>query len=505
MTTPLSLRLRPAIALCYGALCHACFAVGVGTMVVMMFFGMTLTLGTLEAPWSWFTNAALLAQFAAMHSLLLTGRGRSVLARLAPRGTGTTLSTTTYVTIASLQIFALFALWSPSGVIWWQADGAIFALLTTLYAMSWVLLGKAMADAGLSLQTGSLGWWALLRNRKPDYPKLPERGLFRLSRQPIYVTFALTVWTVPTWTPDQFVVAVTLTCYCLIGPRFKEARFRRIYGEAFDAYARRVPYWLPWPRPRSSRRVIRSAQMRNDLSIYRTYAPNWWDGSQRFLRLLHNLVPPRLAYFDTIVGTWRGKTVLDLGCGGGFMAEAIARKGAAVIGIDPSEDAIRVAQAHAESEGLKIDYEVGSGESIAVADACVDCVVCVDVLEHVADLDRVLDEVQRVLKPGGVFLFDTINRTALAALVIVHLGEMIFRLLPRGTHDPAKFIRPSELRLKLQERGLAAGPFVGLGPRGLNRRLDFTFGRLPSVQIMYMGHAWADVRGEATPGAVAQR
>ena len=241
--------------------------------------------------------------------------------------------------------------------------------------------------------------------------------------------------------------------------------------------------------------------MRNDLSIYRTYAANWWDGSQRFLRLLHNLVPPRLAYFDTIVGSWRGKTVLDLGCGGGFMSEALARRGATVVGVDPSEEAIRVAQAHAESEGFKIEYEVGYGESIPVADHSVDCIVCVDVLEHVADLDRVFDEVQRVLKPDGVFLFDTINRTPLAALVIVHLGETIFRLLPRGTHDPRKFIRPSELRVKLRKRGLAVGPFVGLGPRGFNRRFDFTFGRLPSVQIMYMGHAWADPHGKAASGS----
>jgi 2-polyprenyl-6-hydroxyphenyl methylase/3-demethylubiquinone-9 3-methyltransferase len=234
--------------------------------------------------------------------------------------------------------------------------------------------------------------------------------------------------------------------------------------------------------------------MRNDLSIYRTYAPNWWDDSQRFLRLLHNLVPARLKHFDTIVGTWRGKTVLDLGCGGGFMSEALARKGATVIGVDPSEAAIRAAQDHAVKHALEIDYKAGSGESIPLADHCVDCVVCVDVLEHVAELDRVLDEVQRVLKPGGVFLFDTINRTPLAALVIVHLGETVFRLLPRGTHDPAKFIRPSELRAKLSERGLTVGPLVGLGPRGINRRFDFTFGKLPSVQIMYMGHALAPMR-----------
>jgi 2-polyprenyl-6-hydroxyphenyl methylase/3-demethylubiquinone-9 3-methyltransferase len=231
--------------------------------------------------------------------------------------------------------------------------------------------------------------------------------------------------------------------------------------------------------------------MRNDLSIYRTFAPNWWDGSQRFLRLLHNLVPARLAHFDGVVGSWRGKTVLDLGCGGGFMAEALAQRGAAVIGVDPSEAAIAAAQAHAGADGLAIDYRVGGGEAIPLPDQSADCVVCVDVLEHVADLDRVLDEIARVLRPGGLFLFDTINRTPLASLVIVHLGESVLRLLPRGTHDPQKFIKPAELSARLAQRGFDVGPLVGLGPRGLDRRLDFTFGRLPSVQIMYMGHALA--------------
>jgi 2-polyprenyl-6-hydroxyphenyl methylase/3-demethylubiquinone-9 3-methyltransferase len=139
--------------------------------------------------------------------------------------------------------------------------------------------------------------------------------------------------------------------------------------------------------------------------------------------------------------------------------------------------------------GLAIDYRVGSGEAIPLADGSVDCVVCVDVLEHVADIDRVLDEIVRVLKPDGLFLFDTINRTRLAAFVIVHLGESVLRLLPRGTHDPAKFITPAELAGALVARGFRVGPFVGLGPCGLNRRLDFTFGRFPSVHIMYAGHA----------------
>lgn len=244
---------RYAIALWYGVMCHALFAVGIGTMAVSMYFGMSRSLGGLDAPWSWIANAALLVQFPVLHSFLVSSRGRRLLARLAPADTGSTLVTTTYVIIASLQVFALFAFWCPSGTIWWRAQGGALVVLTTLYAASWLLLAKAMSDAGAGLQTGTLGWTALLRNRKPVYPPMPVTGLFRLTRQPIYVAFALTLWTVPTWTSDQLVVAVALTSYCLIGPLFKEARFRKIYGSAFNAYMQAVPYWLPLPRKRGAK------------------------------------------------------------------------------------------------------------------------------------------------------------------------------------------------------------------------------------------------------------
>ncbi len=242
---------RRGVALLYGLVCHLAFVAGVVTMMVAMFFGMSRSVGTVPPPWNWLANAALLAQFPIVHSLLLTKRGRALLARLAPLGAGGVLSTTTYVTIAALQVFALFAFWSPTGTIWWQASGITLVALTVLYALSWLLLGKSMLDAGLSVQTGSLGWVALFRGRKPVYPPMPVRGLFRLVRQPIYLSFTLTLWTVPTWTPDQLVLAVTLTAYCLAAPLRKEARFRRMYGPAFDSYARAVPYWFPLPRKRT--------------------------------------------------------------------------------------------------------------------------------------------------------------------------------------------------------------------------------------------------------------
>lgn len=228
--------------------------------------------------------------------------------------------------------------------------------------------------------------------------------------------------------------------------------------------------------------------MRNDLSIYDDVADQWWSDEIRWVRTLKNLVPGRLSWMDRQFD-WAGQTVLDLGCAGGFMAEALADRGARVTGIDPATEAIEAARAHARGNNPAIDYDVGVGESLPYADARYDAVVCVDVLEHVQDLGQVLSEVHRVLKPGGRFLFDTINRNPLARFATITVAEDILHLLPRGTHDPALFIRPDELRTALENAGLVAGPFTGLGPRGINRRGDLIFGRLPLTAILYMGTA----------------
>jgi len=228
--------------------------------------------------------------------------------------------------------------------------------------------------------------------------------------------------------------------------------------------------------------------MRNDLSIYDKVADRWWSDEVRWLRVLRNMVPGRLAWFDRHID-WAGKAVLDLGCAGGFMAEALAARGATVTGIDPAAEAVAAARRHAQAQGLSIRYDVGAGEALPYGDAAFDAVVCVDVLEHVADLDRVLAEVARTLRPGGLFLFDTINRNPLSRFVTVTMAEDVLRILPRGTHDPAMFITPAELRTSMQRAGLVPGPVTGLGPRGVNRRLDPVFGPLPLTAILYMGTA----------------
>lgn len=228
--------------------------------------------------------------------------------------------------------------------------------------------------------------------------------------------------------------------------------------------------------------------LRNDLTIYNTVADRWWSDDVRWVRTLKNMVPARLRYFDNFID-WQGARILDLGCAGGFMAEAMMSRGAQVTGIDPAADAIEAAVAHAKLGGLAITYDVGSGEALPYDDEAFDAVVCVDVLEHVADLRHVLVEVSRVLRPGGVFLFDTINRNFLARFVTVTLAEGLLRLLPRGTHDPEMFITPGSLRVKLSDAGFVAGPFAGLGPRGLDRRGDLIFGRWPGTAVIYLGTA----------------
>ncbi|MEL6683704.1 MAG: isoprenylcysteine carboxylmethyltransferase family protein [Pseudomonadota bacterium] len=238
-------RRRILIAFAYGIFCHLIFAVAVLAMIAAMFFGMSESMGRLAAPWCYIANAVLILQFPLMHSVLLTPRGSRVLGRLAPGGHGATLSTTTYAIIASVQLLLLFALWTPSGVVWWRAEGATFTIICGLYAVSWALLIKASYDAGAEVQSGALGWMSLAQNIKPVFPDMPTTGLFRLIRQPIYVAFALTLWTVPVWTPDQLMLAITLTAYCLLAPRLKERRFAKRYGNRFAAYQEAVPYAVP--------------------------------------------------------------------------------------------------------------------------------------------------------------------------------------------------------------------------------------------------------------------
>lgn len=236
---------RIALALAVGVICHVLFATAIAAMMTAMFFGLSRCTGAIPWPWAGLANLALLIQFPLGHSLLLAGPGSRWLRRLVPGPHGATLATTTYAIIASLQVLALFLLWTPSHIVWWRAEGTLWWCIGVLYAMSWGLLTKAIFDAGAELQSGALGWMSLLANKRPVFPDMPTAGLFSVIRQPVYVAFALTLWTVPVWTPDQLVLAVSYSAYCALAPRLKERRLAAYYGDRFARYRQRVPYLIP--------------------------------------------------------------------------------------------------------------------------------------------------------------------------------------------------------------------------------------------------------------------
>jgi protein-S-isoprenylcysteine O-methyltransferase Ste14 len=225
--------------------CHGIFGIAIALMVANLYAGMGFGLGTLRGPGAVVADLALVLQFPLLHSALLTGRGRRVLAALAPRHLGRDLAPTTYAALAALQLGTTFLLWSPSGITWWQPQGLVRIAWSAPFVLSWVLLMKAIADGGPGLQTGWIGWTAVLRGRRPDFGSMPDRGLFARCRQPIYLGFAATLWTGPVWTPDHLFIAAVWTAYCVVGPRHKERRFARLYGQAFTDYQRRVPYMVP--------------------------------------------------------------------------------------------------------------------------------------------------------------------------------------------------------------------------------------------------------------------
>ena len=238
-------RAEVAVALSWGALTHALFALAVVTMWLGLHDGLAGGAGGLEGWPAAAANAALVLQFPLLHSWLLSGRGRALLARAAPLGLGRALAPTTFAATASLQALATFALWSPSGVVLARGDGAASWAWEAAYAASWVFLLRALHDAGPGLQTGFVGWSSVVRGRKPEFGPFPTHGTFACCRQPVYLGFALTLWTGPVHTLDGLALATVWSAYCALGPLHKERRYRAWYGERYAAYQARVPYMFP--------------------------------------------------------------------------------------------------------------------------------------------------------------------------------------------------------------------------------------------------------------------
>ena len=233
------------IAIIYGAICHSIFFLAGLSMLWVLYNGFTVSFGYFDFPLSIIFNFFLLMQFPILHSFLLTTTGRKILRLFSPRNFGKTLETTNYATIASIQLLLLFLLWSPSNIIFYDLKYPDNILNTLLFIISWVLLSISSFQAGYQVQTGSLGWTSMFFLRKPIFPPMPTKGLFKLIRHPIYFSFCLVLWTPPTMTLDLFLVALIYTFYCFLAPKFKEKRFTRIYGEAFLEYKRITPYFFP--------------------------------------------------------------------------------------------------------------------------------------------------------------------------------------------------------------------------------------------------------------------
>jgi 2-polyprenyl-6-hydroxyphenyl methylase/3-demethylubiquinone-9 3-methyltransferase len=252
-----------------------------------------------------------------------------------------------------------------------------------------------------------------------------------------------------------------------------------------------------------------------DNDVYDRLGESWWDETS-LLNLLHGSVTAgRFAYFRGVLARQigaevAGRRVLDIGSGGGFLAEEFAALGCQVTGVDPSPVSVDAARAHAAKRGLRIDYRTGAGEELPVPDASFGVACCCDVLEHVSDVDRVISEAARALEPGGLFLFDTINRTLKSRLLAVKAAQewRLTRLTDVAVHAWDMFITPAELTAVLRRHGLAPGEITGLGPRArpltvlrsyagarlgwitygeLSRRLDA--GQVTSTAMSYMGFA----------------
>jgi 2-polyprenyl-6-hydroxyphenyl methylase/3-demethylubiquinone-9 3-methyltransferase len=253
-----------------------------------------------------------------------------------------------------------------------------------------------------------------------------------------------------------------------------------------------------------------------DNDLYRRMGHAWWDDDAgEFSSIRFFIHPVRFGYFKRLLDQERGPVagglaLLDVGCGGGFLAEDFARSGLRVTGVDPAPESILAAQTHAASSGLSIEYQTGRGEELPFADAAFDAVTCCDVLKHVDYVDRVVSEVARVLKPGGLFFFDTINRTFASKLVMIKVKQewRATAFVPPNSHVWERFIKPAELGHVLSRHGLVQrglrGVTVRCNPlsawlnlrrrakgrisfRELGRRLAFCEG--DDLQASYMGYA----------------
>jgi 2-polyprenyl-6-hydroxyphenyl methylase / 3-demethylubiquinone-9 3-methyltransferase len=198
-----------------------------------------------------------------------------------------------------------------------------------------------------------------------------------------------------------------------------------------------------------------------ELEKFGALAARWWDKNSEF-KPLHDINPLRLNHIDKLV-TLKDKSVIDIGCGGGILAESMAVRGANVTGIDLSEKPLKVAQLHLLESGQKVDYRLVSAEQIANEQpARFDCVTCMEMLEHVPEPVSTIKACAKLAKPGGWLFFSTLNRNPKSFLFAIVGAEYVLNMLPKGTHEYRRFITPAELAAMVREAGLTVSEYTGM-------------------------------------------
>ena len=220
----------------------------------------------------------------------------------------------------------------------------------------------------------------------------------------------------------------------------------------------------------------------HEIEKFQSIASRWWDRESEF-KPLHEINPLRVSYIERQAQGVEGKRILDVGCGGGILAEALAQQGAQVTGIDMAELSLKVARLHLHESALEIDYQLSTVEAFAENHvAQFDIVTCLEMLEHVPDPASVISSAARLLKPGGVLFLSTINRNPKAFALAILGAEYILGMLPRGTHEYKKFIKPSEIAAQLRTCDMRVDDISGMSYNPLSKR--YTLGR--DIDVNYL-------------------
>ncbi|MEX0737969.1 MAG: bifunctional 2-polyprenyl-6-hydroxyphenol methylase/3-demethylubiquinol 3-O-methyltransferase UbiG [Pseudohongiella sp.] len=224
---------------------------------------------------------------------------------------------------------------------------------------------------------------------------------------------------------------------------------------------------------------------RDDAEIHKfeALAARWWDPNSEF-RPLHEINPLRMGFISGKINP-AGQRCIDIGCGGGILSEALAHQGATVTAIDLAEASLAVARLHKLESGLDISYENIAAEAMAAREpGQYDIVTCLEMLEHVPDPEAIVEACVKLARPGGHIFFSTLNRNPKSWLFAIVGGEYILNLLPRGTHDYAKFIKPSELASWCRQYGLQQGELIGMGYNPLSKRYSLQ----KNIDVNYLVH-----------------